>query len=157
VVALNHYYQGLVDSGEWELGDAQVRRRHGQHNEMDSRYFHQQLTGLVGRLAGEPVKPSYSYVSAYRGGAVLGAHVDRKQCEFTLSLLIEGEGDSAAEPWPLWFQLPSGKIAVTQKAGDAILFRGCELPHWRERSAAEHTSTILLFHYVPQDFDEVLD
>lgn len=157
VAALSRYYEGLIGSGEWELGDPQVRQRYGQHNEQVARYFHHQLIGVVGRVAGEPVKPSYSYVSAYRGGAALGAHVDRKQCEFTLSLLVEDEESSSADEWPLWFHLPRGKVAVTQRSGDAVLFRGCELPHWRERSSAEHTSTILLFHYVPQDFDEVLD
>jgi hypothetical protein len=157
VAALGRYYQNLIDSGEWELGDPQVRHRHGQHNEPVARYFQHQLISVVSRIAGEPVKPSYSYASAYRGGAVLGAHVDRKQCEFTLSLLVEDRDASAAEPWPLWFHLPQGKVAITQKVGDAILFRGCELPHWRERSSDEHTSTILLFHYVPQDFNETLD
>lgn len=157
VAALGRYYQNLIDKGEWKLGDAQVRHRHGQHNEPVARYFHHQLIGMVSRIAGEPLKPSYSYASAYRGGAILGAHVDRKQCEFTLSLLVEDDAASSTRPWPLWFHLPQGKIAVTQKAGDAVLFRGCELPHWRERSSAEYTSTILLFHYVPQDFDETLD
>jgi hypothetical protein len=153
--ALRRYYLKLIKSG-WELGDVQVRNRHGQHNEMVARYFHHQFAGIICRIAGEPLKPSYTYVSAYREGSILGAHVDRKQCEFTLSLLIEDEDTSATKSWPLWFQLPEGKVAVEQKTGDGVLFRGCELPHWREESSTSHTSTILLFHYVPQDFNEVL-
>ena len=154
VMALRRYYLDLIRSG-WEIGDVQVRQRYGQHNEMMARYFHHQFTDFISRIAGEPVKPSYTYVSAYQEGSILGAHVDRKQCEFTLSLSVE-DGDSAGGLWPLWFQLAKGKVAVTQRPGDGVLFRGCDLPHWREQSASDHTSTVLLFHYVPESFGEVL-
>jgi hypothetical protein len=153
--ALRRYYAELIKHG-WELGDAQVRQRYGQHNEVVARYFHHQFTKIISRIVGEAIKPSYTYVSAYREGSVLGAHVDRKQCEFTVSLLIEDEDVSSTEAWPLWFQLHEGKMAVTQKTGDAVIFRGCELPHWREQSSTPHTSTVLLFHYVPHDFSETL-
>jgi len=154
--ALGRYYRELIRSG-WELGDAQVSNRYGQHNEVMARYFHHQFTAFLDRIAGEPIKPSYTYVSAYRAGAMLRAHVDRKQCEFTLSLVIDGEDAECSSPWPLWLNASQGKVALTQRTGDGVLFRGCELPHWREPSATPRDSTILLFHYVAQDFDEVLD
>jgi hypothetical protein len=135
-----------------------VPLRHGYHNETVSRYFHHQLAGFVSRVAGEPVKPTHAYVSAYKQGAVLRLHVDRKQCVFTLSLWIDYSAQSASsEPWPLWFQTDAGKVAVTQKSGDAVLFRRCELPHWRDRPPAGSASTTLLFHYVPCAFVGVLD
>jgi hypothetical protein len=156
--ALARYYQALIDYGEWLPGDEQVCLRHGYHNETVSRYFHHQLAGFVSRVAGEPVKPTYAYVSAYKQGAVLRPHVDRKQCVFTLSLWIDySTQSSSTEPWPLWFQTNEGKVAVTQRSGDAVLFRGCELPHWRDRPPAGSASTTLLFHYVPRDFIGVLD
>jgi hypothetical protein len=155
--ALSCYYTRLIEAGQWTLGDPQVRFRFGQHNEAVSRYFHHQLTDLISRVAGEPVKPSYSYVSAYREGAILRAHVDRKQCEFTLSLALEDNLQSDSTSWPLWFQSDRGKVALNQAAGDAVLFRGCELPHWRDKSPPGHSSTMLLFHYVSRDFREVLD
>src|SRR5205085_646992 len=55
VAALSRYYEALIESGEWELGDPQVSRRHGRHNESVARYFHHQLIGVVSRVAGEPV------------------------------------------------------------------------------------------------------
>ncbi len=156
--ALARYYQALIAYGEWLPGDEQVRLRHGYHNESVSRYFHHQLAGFVSLVAGEPVKPTYAYVSAYKQGAVLRPHVDRKQCVFTLSLWVDYSAHlSSPEPWPLWFQTNEGKVAVTQRSGDAVLFRGCELPHWRDRPPADSASTTLLFHYVPRDFIGVLD
>src|ERR1019366_8112023 len=157
VAALGRYYRELIDLGNWAAGDEQVRQRHGQHNETMSRYFHHQLADFVSRVAGEPVKPAYAYVSAYREGAILKPHVDRKQCVFTLSLWIDEGSERSTEAWPLWFETHNGKVAITQKPGDAVLFRGCELPHWRDRPLPGSVSTTLLFHYVPRDFVGILD
>jgi len=150
------YYRRLIESG-WVLGDDQVERRHGWHNESVARFFHHQLTDFVSRVAGEPVKPAYSYSSAYRGSAALGAHMDRRQCEYTLSLLVDHSSASSPDPWPLWFLGPRGKVSVTLQPGDAVLFRGCELPHWRDAAPEDQDQIMLLFHWVPSDFAGVLD
>jgi hypothetical protein len=155
--ALAGYYQQLIDSGDWELGDGQVARRYGWHNEPMARFFHHQLTGLVSGLAQAPVKPTYSYSSAYQAGAALKAHVDREQCDYTMSLLIDQSPEFEQHPWPLWFSAPHGHQSVTLGLGDAALFRGCELPHWREASPYPGRQTMLLFHYVAQSFPRVLD
>ena len=157
VAALCRYYEALIGGGKWRLGDEQVKLRHGWHNEIVSRYFHHQLTDTVSRAAGEPVRPSYTYLSAYRPGAVLKPHVDRKQCVFTLSVLIERTPNPLRERWPLWLQTHHGNVSVTQISGDGVLFRGCDLLHWRDRPPPGHASTTLIFHYVPRDFVGVLD
>jgi hypothetical protein len=157
VSALGVYYRGLIESGLWQLGDEQVDRRHGWYNEPVAQFFHTQLSAVVGRIAGEPVKPTYAYASAYRGGAALRAHMDRKQCEYTLSLLVDRSSDVAHGPWPLWFHGPNGKASVTLESGDAVLFRGCELPHWRDAAPSDQNQTMLLFHFVPLSFSGVLD
>jgi hypothetical protein len=157
VTALGRYYHELITHGAWAAGDAQVKRRYGYHNESVSRYFHHQLIDFVGRVAGERVKPTYAYVSAYQEGAVLRPHIDRRQCVFTLSLWLDHQPDAKRESWPLWFQTEQGPVALTQSAGDAVLFRGCELPHWRDRPPPDGASTTLIFHYVPANFAGVLD
>lgn len=158
VRALARYYRELIAAGEWKLGDPQVSLRHGWHNESLARFVHHQLTGVIGRVAGEEVKPSYAYVSCYRAGAVLERHVDRKQCEITVSLLVEqATTGPGVEPWPLYFETPQGAVAVTPAVGEAVVFRGCRLPHYRHRLSDGCTSTSLLFHYVPADFVGVLD
>jgi hypothetical protein len=155
--ALAAYYRRLVSSGRWEIGDGQVERRHGWHNERMARFLHHQLTWFVGQVAREPVKPTYAYSSAYRGGAALDAHIDREQCDYTMSLLLDQSPGLESDPWPLWFAAPEGKAFVTLSPGDAALFRGCELPHWREAAPPEHEQTMLLFHYVPVGFAGVVD
>jgi hypothetical protein len=155
--ALAGYYEQLIGSGDWELGDGQVARRYGWHNEPMARFFHHQLTGLVSEVAQAPVKPTYSYSSAYQAGAALRAHVDREQCDYTMSLLIDQSPEFEQHPWPLWFCTPHGHQSVTLSPGDAALFRGCELPHWRDASPHPGRQTMLLFHYVSASFPRILD
>lgn len=157
VASLARYYDALMAQGCWAIGDAQVANRHGWHNESVARYFHHQLCGFVGRAVGERVRPSYCYVSAYRRAAVLRPHVDRKQCVFTVSLWIGHASASAGNLWPLWLHSPEGVVSVTQAAGDAVLFAGCELPHWRDTPPPGVSGTTLILHYVPHDFVGVLD
>jgi hypothetical protein len=155
--SLARYYRELIASGKWELGDAQVARRHGWHNESIARFFHHQFTELVGLLVGHRVCPAYTYVSAYRRGAELTPHVDRKQCEYTLSLIVD-EADGSAADWPLWLFAFEGRSSVTARVGDGVLFRGHDLPHWREASPHPDLAlTTLLFHYVSSGFRETLD
>jgi alkylated DNA repair dioxygenase AlkB len=154
--ALGAYYRALVASGGWAAGDAQVARRHGWHNEALARFFHHQWATLVGRIAEAPVCPSYCYVSAYQQGAELDPHVDRKQCEFTVSLIVDECGGRSLD-WPLWFLAGSERRAVRLGVGDAVLFRGHDLPHWRETAQeAGLALSTLLFHYVPSGFGETL-
>ncbi|MFD9354655.1 sulfotransferase family protein [Streptomyces sp. NPDC060031] len=154
--ALLDYYEQLIATGSWPLGDAQVTGRYGWQNESLSRFFHHQFRPLVGRIAGRPVRPSYSYVSAYRGGAVLGRHVDREQCEYTVSLLLGESGPGIEGGWPLHLGTPRGEVSVVQRPGQAVLFRGTRLPHGRPPLPDGSTHTSLLFHYVPAEFRRTL-
>ena len=151
------YYRAMLDSGSWPLGDGQVRRRHGWHNERLARFLHDQLVDVASRVARRPLKPSYSYTSAYRGGASLDAHMDREQCDYTMSLMVDESSLVAAGSWALWFHAPAGRQSVSMSVSDAVLFRGCELPHWRAEASGNHQQINLLFHFVPVEWVGVLD
>lgn len=154
--AQRHYYRALVAGGRLPRGDDQVAERYRLHSEPVAMFFHPQLAGLMGRIAGEPVKPSYLYFASYPPGSSLPRHVDRPQCEFSISLLI----DYSPEPdgpcgWPLYLEhpdLPAGVAATDLGIGDAVLYRGRQLAHYRERLPDGHQSSSLFFHYVREDF-----
>ena len=153
IAALRRYYRCLIRTGELRLGDEQSSLRYVAHNESVARFFHQQLTAAVAAIAGEPVKPSYVYLSSYQSGAVLEKHTDREQCEFSLTMCIDYTPEPrTAAPWPLHLYQPSGMVTVFQGLGDALLYRGRQLPHSRETLPQGHTSTSIFFHYVREDF-----
>jgi hypothetical protein len=164
--ALRRYYRDLVSEGFVKLGDGQVNNRFAQHNEPISTRLHASLTGVVSELVGERVRPSYSYFASYRPGATLARHVDRKQCEYSISLLV----DYSPEPddfsnWPLVAERADGRPftdgrsvhAIYQRLGDGILYAGRKLIHSRDALATSHTSTSIFFHFVPYAFTDSVD
>ncbi len=153
--ALGGYYRALVAEGYVQAADTQVPLRHARHNEPLMRWYHRELTAWFARVAAAAIKPSYGYFASYRPGATLKRHIDRPQCALTASLLLDFAGAAA---WPLHLAQPAGgeEIAVELAPGDAVLYRGCELPHWREAFDGERSASYFL-HYVDEEFAGVLD
>ena len=156
--ALRRHYRCLLRQGAFNSGDNQSARRAVYHNEPVARFFLEQLAPVVSQMAGEALKPSYAYVITYRAGAELASHVDREQCEYTITLAVDQTPEPSVEfAWPLYLETKQGRITVFQAIGDGLLFRGRELPHGRDRLAEGCTSTSILFHYVPAGFEGSLD
>ncbi len=154
IAALRRYYRHQLRTGRLRLGDSQCPRRYVSDNDPVARFFHQQLTTAVAAFAGEPLKASYVYLASYQPGAILKKHTDREQCEFSVTLCLDYSPEPRnATPWPLYLHKNSGKVTVFQGIGDALLYRGCQLPHSREPLPEGHTSTSIFFHYVRKDFE----
>ena len=155
---LRRYYRYLLRTGRMPLGDDQCPRRRVAYNDEVARFFHRQLTAAVAALVDQPVKPSYVYVAAYQEGATLNRHVDREQCEFSITFCLDYSPEPRrATPWPLHLETPSAKLTVFQSIGDGLLYRGRELPHFREALPPAHSSTSIFFHYVRESFAGSLD
>jgi hypothetical protein len=153
LAALRRYYRHHVRRGTFSLGDKQSTLRFVGHNEAVARFFHRQLTTIVRDIAGEAVKPSYCYFSSYQGGATLKKHTDREQCEFSVSLCIDYSPEpQLATPWPLRLHPDGGEVQVFQALGDALLYRGRQIPHSRSKLGEGQSSTSIFFHYVREDF-----
>ena len=158
IAALRRYYRHLIRKGALSLDDAQCPLRYVRHNESVARFFHQQLTPIVAALTGQAVKPSYVYLTSYQSGAKLEKHTDREQCQFTITLCLDYAPEPRCQtPWPIQVHTPCGKTTVCQAIGDSLLFRGRQLPHSRDQLPEGNSSTSLLFHYVPKDFDGPLE
>lgn len=157
VAALRRYYRSRIRQGGIHLGDAQSPLRYVAHDEPVACFFHRQFTPLYSALAGEPLKPSYVYFASYLGGADLQKHIDREQCEFSITLCLDFSPEPQLETsWPIRLETSNGEIAVYQALGDALAYRGTQLPHFRHSLPSGHTSTSIFFHYVRADFQGLL-
>ncbi len=97
----------------------------------------------VEEAAGDKVLPTYSYARLYGHGEALRQHEDRDACELSLSLNLDAD-----EPWPIWFKSPDGRaVSVAQQPGDAVMYLGCQTPHWREPYTGQGCTQVFL-HYV---------
>jgi hypothetical protein len=160
LTALQRYYGQRLANGDFHFGDSQVERRFAQHNEPIARLFLRAMTDIVAAVVGVAVKPAYAYFASYREGATLEKHIDRAQCEYSISLLVDYEPRPAGvSPWALHVSRSAAEegVALHQHIGDAIFYKGRELYHWRTALAANQRSTHIFFHYVPIDFSGALE
>jgi hypothetical protein len=147
------YFRRLIRQRRARLGDGQSEWRWVVHGEPVAKFFHHQLTPIVALVAGVELKPSYVYFACYEGGADLEWHTDREQCEISLSMLLDYSPRPAQEsPWPLLLLPRGGRVAIHQRIGESLAYRGREIPHARERLPAGHASMHLFLHYVPAHF-----
>jgi hypothetical protein len=101
----------------------------------------------IEHASGLALSPTYSYFRVYKHGDSLARHTDRPSCEISLSLCL---GFEQEESWPFWIEGPGGAASVNLAPGDAVLYRGMDLPHWRERFEGQRQAQLFL-HYVDQN------
>lgn len=79
--------------------------------------------------------PTYSFCRIYRPGMELRRHVDRESCEISVTICFGYSYDDQKYKWPI--KIIDGEtkdeVAVTQVPGDGLIYRGCELQHWRDK------------------------
>lgn len=89
--------------------------------------------------------PAYAFWRIYETGAELRRHKDRNACEVSASLPVFAVPD---EPWPIHVRdLHGDETGVSLDPGDAIVYQGCRVPHWREPFTGERQYQVFL-HYV---------
>lgn len=98
----------------------------------------------VEQLTGLGLHPTYSFIRLYGRGNELKRHRDRPACEISVSLNV---GQTPAEPWPLHVDGTFGPHAALLAPGDALIYRGVDLVHWREPYAGRQLAQVFL-HYV---------
>ena len=158
VRGFQRYYSQLIANGFLPSPDCKSKR-YTFHNERLARWLHVHTASLLQQMIPEAIKPSYTYLSFYIEGAELERHVDREQCEYTLSLAIAASPYcDYREAWPLYLQLRNGTTTeVRLSVGDGVIFRGRTLPHYRCPLPEGRTSWAILLHYVPTSFAGSLD
>ena len=114
-------------------------------------------------VTGLKLYPAYTYARIYKKGDILKRHKDRFSCEISTTMNLGGND------WPIYLD-PTGKssvkdnkpesldeserlidnpnkgIRVDLKPGDMLVYKGCELEHWREKFKGKECVQVFL-HY----------
>ena len=143
------------DHGTWK--DNQIPNSYSHYSDIAMETLLLQVQPKMEKLTGMKLNPTYSYARIYKMGDVLKRHKDRFSCEISTTLNLGGD------PWPIHLD-PSGKdtvideyknihkpnapkgITVNLKPGDMLVYRGCDLEHWREKFKGKCNVQVFL-HY----------
>lgn len=90
--------------------------------------------------------PTYSYRRLYKHGNILAKHTDRPSCEVSATIKLS---DSGGYNWPIWMVDTPYEL----EDGDAVIYRGCDLEHWREPCGgpANYVMGQVFTHYVDKN------
>jgi predicted 2-oxoglutarate/Fe(II)-dependent dioxygenase YbiX len=105
-----------------------------------------ELAPHFSEMSGKELLPAYSYARIYRPGETLKFHKDRPACEVSATITLGVKG----EPWPIFFNKKDTAeygTKVLLQPGDGVLYKGCDIYHWREEFKGEWQCQIF-FHYV---------
>ena len=100
----------------------------------------------IGRLVGAELAPTYSYTRRYAKGETLERHLDRDACEVSVTISIRIP--PRAGPSSIFLKTPrDGERRIDLREGDACIYAGTEVEHWRESFRVDGYIQLFL-HYI---------
>lgn len=129
------------------VGDKQVPNSHSKYADPCMETMLLQLQKVIEDNTGLLVYPTYSYYRVYRPGDTLEKHKDRPSCEISATLCFNYSYDDKQQVWPIFMN----KNSVILQPGDLVIYRGCDLDHWREEFTSKDINDWHVqgfFHYV---------
>lgn len=117
----------------------------------------------VEQASGLKLHPTYAYARWYEPGEQLKIHTDRAACEISVTLTLDFDGES----WPIYVGKPSKEetkfaridsndilvyakdvARIETNPGDAVLYKGTEMYHWRDEYTQGKWQAQVFLHYV---------
>ena len=159
-----------LDKFTYEEIETQVNGSVARYWHPQYRKIHSEIRLILEQVIGRKLYNTYYYDRFYFPGQELKKHTDRPACEISVTIHVS---TNIKESWPIWIKTPDTfedktmKIAngenrfVHLEAGDGMVYKGCERPHWRDPMPGLLESKInkdeslyyhqIFFHYVLQD------
>ena len=121
--------------GIWN--DEQVPETYSHYADIVMETLLQKVKPIMEKESGLNLIETYSYARIYKKGDELKRHKDRYSCEISTTMNLGGDD------WPIFLE-PDIKVNLNQ--GDMLIYRGCDLEHWREPFEGEDCAQVFL-HY----------
>lgn len=97
-------------------------------------------------VSGLKLYPTYSYARLYAPGDKLKHHVDRESCEISATITLGFDGDV----WAIYMGDSDKQNAakIDMSVGDAVLYKGMDIYHWRKKYKQGKWQAQVFLHYV---------
>ena len=126
--------------------DAQCPKSQAVHGAMAFDKLLIDLLPHFEKASGKRLYPTYSYARLYAPDDELVIHTDRESCEISATLTLGFEGDV----WAIYMgdEGKANPSRIEMAVGDAVLYRGMDKHHWRERYTEGKWQSQVFLHYV---------
>ena len=120
VATLRRCYRHLIRTGS-KLGDRQSERRYVAYNGTGRALLPSSTRSHTKHSCGRQAEAIVCVSRLVPSGAELKKHVDRPQCEFSVTLCLDFSPEpDLATPWPIHLETPNGTVTVYQGLGDGF-------------------------------------
>ena len=142
--------------GNYETKDEQIPDTYSQYGNIAMETLLLKCQPGMEKATGLKLYPAYTYARIYKKGDELKRHKDRFSCEISTTMNLGGDD------WPIYLE-PNSELGgviegfgyvskntkgvrVDLKPGDMLVYRGCELEHWRKKFKGKECVQVFL-HY----------
>ena len=170
-----HYFNRNPDIFKYEPVENQVEGSTARYWHPQYRDIHTGVRKKLEEIIGRKLYNTYYYDRFYYPGLALKQHADRGACEISVTIHISTNLEDEDAKWPIWIKtpdtytdktkstvlVPGENRSVVLEAGDGMIYKGCERPHWRDPlpkpkfklfgKKKEYYYHQIFFHYVLQD------
>ena len=173
-------YFGKVDKFNHIPVENQVEGSTSRYYWPPYKFAHSQIRLKLEEAIGKKLYNTYYYDRFYYPGQALTRHADRDACEISVTVHCSTNLEGKDADWPIWIKtpdtytdktkstvlVPGENRSVILHAGDGMIYKGCERPHWRDpmptpkrrkrdiilrRKEKEYYYHQIFFHYVLAD------
>lgn len=150
IAVVSQYFENKIRRGEWVEGDE------GKQAASKFFYYADPLVEVlllaskeaIENATGKALEPTYSYSRIYQPGERLAPHVDRPACEISVTVNVASKGEFS----PIYTQYGQNDPEKhVLDPGDAVVYMGCDVMHWRQPLKEGQLNVQFMLHYVDKN------
>ena len=151
IKTISQYFENKINRKEWvgkpELTDGEVSKL-GYYADPLIEVMLRECQNSIEQHIGLLLEPTYSFSRVYQEGEELLPHTDRPSCEISVTINVACTGDV----WPIWMQYKDkDPVKCMLTPGDAVIYKGCEVTHWRRKLPKGQINVQFMLHYVAKN------
>jgi hypothetical protein len=140
-----------VDKDIWgSFDDGHIQNAFSRYGDLTFDTLVKVCNDRMNQATGLKLITEYSYHRLYVKGCDMSRHKDRASCEVSVTLCLGYDTSNVEDKnyqWPMWIKSDDGiETPIYLNPGDAIIYRGYDLEHWREEFLGLNHAQVFL-HY----------
>lgn len=147
IAVVSQYFENKIRRGEWKeiVKDGDPTSKYAYYADPLVEVLLLESKNAIEEAIGKELLPTYSYSRIYQPGEELKPHVDRPACEVSVTVNVATKGEFSPIYTKYGKNEPEKHIL---NPGDAVIYLGCDVLHWREPLKEDQLNVQFMLHYV---------
>lgn len=150
VNVVSQYFENKIRRNEWTetIEEGDPTSKYAYYADPLIEVLLQTSKEAVENATGKELLPTYSYSRIYQPGEKLSPHVDRPSCEISVTINVATKGNYS----PIYTQYGQNDPEKhVLDPGDAVVYMGCDVMHWRQPLKDDQLNVQFMLHYVDKN------